>query len=265
MKAMLEAVEAPNIEGLLGRVASRDYRIGIIGMGYVGLPLALAAIEAGFPVVGFDIDPARADLLKSGRSGIKHIASEPIAEAIVKRRFRVTSDLGGLEESDAILVAVPTPLSKQREPDLTFVENSTRAIAKSLRRGQLVVLESTTWPGTTRELMQPILQATGLKAGTDFFLAFSPEREDPGNPTLGVSSHSEGGWRRRPGFSTARMRSLCCARHQDCPGLVGSHSGGRKADREYLPVSEHRPRERTEGRLREDGDRCLGGDRGRQD
>ena len=188
MKAKPEAVEAPNIEVLLGRVASRDYRIGIIGMGYVGLPLALAAIEAGFPVVGFDIDPARAELLNRGRSGIKHIASEPIAEAIVKRRFRVTSDLGGFEEPDAILVAVPTPLSKQREPDLTFVENSTRAIAKSLRRGQLVVLESTTWPGTTRELIQPILQATGLKAATDFFLAFSPEREDPGNPTLGVSA-----------------------------------------------------------------------------
>ena len=185
---MLRKINALYMEDLLARVASRDFTIGIMGMGYVGLPLALVALKAGFPVVGFDIDPARVELLNSGRSGIKHIPSEPITRALAEAQFRVTAELDKLDEPDAILIAVPTPLSKQREPDLTFVENSIRAIAKVLRRGQLVVLESTTWPGTTRQVMQPILEATGLKAGTDFFLAFSPEREDPGNVSFGTAA-----------------------------------------------------------------------------
>lgn len=176
------------VDDLSARVASRDYMIGIVGMGYVGLPLALVALQAGFRVTGFDIDPGRVDFLKSGRSGIKHIPDAPIAAAIANGRFKATCDLSGLGDPDAILIAVPTPLSKQREPDLTYVENSTQAIAKTLRRGQLVVLESTTWPGTTREVMKPILEAAGLKAGTDFFLAFSPEREDPGNPSFGTAN-----------------------------------------------------------------------------
>ncbi|MGE0055191.1 MAG: nucleotide sugar dehydrogenase [Hyphomicrobium sp.] len=169
------------VEEILARIASRKYVVGVVGMGYVGLPLALTAIRAGFHVIGFDTDPARVELLNAGRSGIKHIPNEPIAEASAQGRFKATSDLGKLNEADAILIAVPTPLTKQREPDLTYIENSTRAIAKTLRCGQLVVLESTTWPGTTRDVMLPILEETGLKAGEDFFLAFSPEREDPGN------------------------------------------------------------------------------------
>jgi UDP-N-acetyl-D-glucosamine dehydrogenase len=164
------------------------YVVGIVGMGYVGLPLALTALNAGFSVVGFDIDAERVSLLNGGRSGIRHIPSGPVAAAIAAGRFRATANLDDLGEPDAILIAVPTPLSKQREPDLTYVENSTRAIAGRLRRGQLVVLESTTWPGTTREVMQPILEATGLKAGSDFFLAFSPEREDPGNGSFGTAT-----------------------------------------------------------------------------
>ena len=176
--------KAEYVEDLLARIASRDYTIGIMGMGYVGLPLAIVALKAGFRVIGFDVDLARVEMLNSGRSGIKHIPSEPIAAAVSEGRFLATGDLLRLEEPDAILIAVPTPLSKQREPDLTYVERSTRSVAKALRRGQLVVLESTTWPGTTREVVQPILAATGLKPGTDFFLAFSPEREDPGNASF---------------------------------------------------------------------------------
>jgi UDP-N-acetyl-D-glucosamine dehydrogenase len=176
------------VEGQFARIASRDYLIGVIGMGYVGLPLALTAVNAGFRVIGFDVDEARVALLNQGQSGIKHIPAEPLAKAMKEERFRATYDLGNLGEPDCLLIAVPTPLSRQREPDLTFVENSTRSIAKTLRSGQLVVLESTTWPGTTRELVKPILEATGLKAGSDFFLAFSPEREDPGNASFGTAT-----------------------------------------------------------------------------
>lgn len=173
---------------ILSRMASRDYTVGIMGMGYVGLPLALAAAKAGFRVIGFDIDEARVALLNRGQSGIKHIPSQPIASALAERRFRATAKLEELSEPDAILIAVPTPLSKQREPDLTFVENSARAIAKALRPGQLIVLESTTWPGTTTEVMKPILESSGLRAGSEFFLAFSPEREDPGNASFGTTT-----------------------------------------------------------------------------
>ena len=173
---------------LLARITSRDYTVGIMGMGYVGLPLALAAVKAGFRVIGFDIDEARVSLLNRGESGIKHISGEPIAQALAEARFRATADLLELSVPDAILIAVPTPLSKQREPDLTFVENCARSIAEALRAGQLVVLESTTWPGTTCEVMRPILEKSGLRCGSDFFLAYSPEREDPGNSTFGTST-----------------------------------------------------------------------------
>ncbi len=172
----------------LQRLQNRDYVIGIIGLGYVGLPLALIAIGAGYRVIGFDIDESRVALLNEGNSGIKHISGRPISDAISAGRFVATSDLARLSEADAILIAVPTPLSKQREPDLRHVENSTRAVAGSLRKNQLIVLESTTWPGTTREVMLPILEEAGLKVGKDFFLAFSPEREDPGNTSYDTAS-----------------------------------------------------------------------------
>jgi len=172
---------------LVGRIERRDFIVGIVGLGYVGLPLAMTAIAAGFEVIGFDINPARVALLNGGRSGIEHLPDAPIAEAIRGRRFRATADFAELGRPDAILIAVPTPLSRQREPDLTFVENSTRAVAKALRRGQLVVLESTTWPGTTREVMKPILESSGLACGADVFLAYSPEREDPGNGAFGTA------------------------------------------------------------------------------
>lgn len=173
---------------LFARIASRDYTVGIIGLGYVGLPLAIAVIKAGFRVIGFDVDEARVALINRGESGIKHVPSDAIAGARAEGRLRATANLEELGKPDAILIAVPTPLSKQREPDLTFVENSARALSRVLRPGQLVVLESTTWPRTTREVMQPILESSGLRAGSDFFLAFSPEREDPGNATFGTTT-----------------------------------------------------------------------------
>jgi UDP-N-acetyl-D-glucosamine dehydrogenase len=169
---------------LMERIAARKAGIGIIGLGYVGLPLALAVAQAGYGVTGFDIDGARVAALNGGRSPLRHIDEAALAAALEAGRFAATGDFDRLAEPDLLLICVPTPLDRHREPDLSFVEATARAIAGRLRRGQMVVLESTTWPGTTLELVKPILEATGLVAGHDFFLAYSPEREDPGNPVF---------------------------------------------------------------------------------
>jgi UDP-N-acetyl-D-glucosamine dehydrogenase len=180
--------DSHSVRSLVDRIAARDYVIGIVGLGYVGIPLALAACKAGFPVLGFDIDARRVDQLNRGESFIKHISTQAIADAVVSGKFAASADFDRLREADAIIIAVPTPLTKQREPDLSYVENTARAIAPRLRKGHLVALESTTWPGTTNEVMRPILEKSGLKSGVDFYLAFSPEREDPGNPDFGTST-----------------------------------------------------------------------------
>jgi UDP-N-acetyl-D-glucosamine dehydrogenase len=156
-------------------------RIGVIGLGYVGLPLCREFVRGGADVLGFDVDAAKIDALNAGRSYIEHIPADTVAGMRATGRFEATGDFDRLAEPDAVLIAVPTPLDAMRQPDLRFVEGSCRAIAPRLRPGQLVVLESTTYPGTTREVMLPLLEAgSGLRAGTDFFLAYSPEREDPG-------------------------------------------------------------------------------------
>ncbi|MCL2744624.1 MAG: nucleotide sugar dehydrogenase, partial [Planctomycetaceae bacterium] len=165
------------------KIAAQTAKIGVIGLGYVGLPLIRAYIKGGFKTIGFDVDVSKIEKLKAGKSYIEHIPSEWIKECISSGSFETTDDFDRLDEPDAILICVPTPLSKSRDPDLFYVEASTEAIAKKLRKGQLIVLESTTYPGTTRDVMLPILEKiSGLKAGKDFLLAFSPEREDPGNP-----------------------------------------------------------------------------------
>lgn len=177
-----------NVQTLLKKLRSCDAVIGIIGLGYVGIPLALTALKAGFRVLGFDIDAERTKKLNRGESLIKHIRSSELTAAIRTKRFEATADFRRLGEPDAILICVPTPLTKHREPDLSFVVETSKTVARSLRRDQLIVLESTTYPGTTTEVVRPILEAGGLKSGKDFFLAFSPEREDPGNPEFGTST-----------------------------------------------------------------------------
>ena len=173
---------------LLDRITSGQALVGIVGLGYVGLPLALAAAGTGLPVLGFDIDQDRVAQFNRGESFISHIPTEALNAAARDGRFEATADFSRLDEPDAILICVPTPLTRQREPDMTFIERTTRAIAARLRPGQLVVLESTTWPGTTEEIMKPVLEAGGLKSGTDFYLAYSPEREDPGNGAYRTST-----------------------------------------------------------------------------
>jgi len=168
--------------------ASRKATVGIIGLGYVGLPLALAACDQGISVVGFDIDPKKIDRIEAGESYFKHIPSEAIGSAVKQGLFKATSDFSRISATHAIIICVPTPLTAHREPDLSYVEATAKAIAPFIRPGQLIVLESTTWPGTTEEVVKPILEREGLKSGTDFYLAFSPEREDPGNPNYATQS-----------------------------------------------------------------------------
>ncbi|WP_274626729.1 nucleotide sugar dehydrogenase [Arvimicrobium flavum] len=175
-------------EILRTRIDRLTARVGVIGLGYVGLPLAMAMATGGFPTLGFDIDPAKVDMLNGGASYIEAVPDEALGRSLRDGRFRASHDFVGLAECDVIVICVPTPLTRHRDPDLSFVENTARAIAASLRRGQLVVLESTTYPGTTDGVLRPILEATGLRSGRDFYLGFSPEREDPGNRDFAVST-----------------------------------------------------------------------------
>lgn len=170
--------------GLMKALKAREATVGIIGLGYVGLPLGLTSAKAGLNVLGFDISAERVKQINAGESFIKHIASSTIAAAVKSEKLEATADLGRLTEADVIVICVPTPLTKHREPDLSFVVETARSITPRLRANQLVVLESTTYPGTTTEVVRPILEQSGLKSGKDFFLAFSPEREDPGNPNF---------------------------------------------------------------------------------
>ncbi len=165
---------------LAQQLNDRSARIGVLALGYVGLPLLRSFFLAGFNVIGFDVDPEKIRALKAGRNYLKHFGDGYVKEMSASERFDATDDLSRLGEADAIMVCVPTPLGTHQEPDLSFVENSTDDIARTLRPGQLIVLESTTYPGTTREVVLPRLEAHGLKCGKDFFLAYSPEREDPG-------------------------------------------------------------------------------------
>ena len=166
------------------RIARKEARVGIIGLGYVGLPLAAATAGAGFATVGFDIDVNKIIQLEAGRSYISAVSDEEIARLHADERLRATSDFAQLRDVDIIIICVPTPLTRHREPDTTYIEHTARSVAETLRPGQVVVLESTTYPGTTTGLVKPILEAGGLRSGRDFFLGYSPEREDPGNPTF---------------------------------------------------------------------------------
>lgn len=173
---------------LIEKIESKEAKIGIIGLGYVGLPLLIRFVEAGFPAIGFDIDTKKINALLHGKSYIKHIPIEPVQRFLETGQLDVTMDFDRLSEADCVLICVPTPLTEKMEPDLRYVLETTDAIARRLRPGQLVVLESTTYPGTTDEELLPRLETRGMKVGRDFFLAFSPEREDPGNKNFSTGN-----------------------------------------------------------------------------
>lgn len=179
--------DTPDIEALCRRFVDRKATIGVIGLGYVGLPLARTSIEAGFHVIGVDTDAEKIEALKAGRSYIRHFDARLFRELIAANRFEPTTHFAMLARAHAILICVPTPLTPTREPDLTHVTNATQSVAANLRPGQLIVLESTTYPGTTRDVVKPILEARGAVSGRDFFLAYSPERQDPGGVHFEIS------------------------------------------------------------------------------
>jgi UDP-N-acetyl-D-glucosamine dehydrogenase len=164
------------------KIRTRQAKFGVIGLGYVGLPLGLTLSDAGIDVTGIDIDTNRVNAIKAGRSYITDISDQELQKAISEKRFRATSDLSEIAKLDAVSICVPTPLRKTKDPDMSYIVAAADAIAKVIRPGQLIILESTTYPGTTEELVRPVLEASGLKVGEDIFLAFSPERVDPGNP-----------------------------------------------------------------------------------
>jgi UDP-N-acetyl-D-glucosamine dehydrogenase len=171
-------------QDLISKADRRQILFGIVGLGYVGLPLAVELAQAGYRVLGFDVNPDVVDGLNAGRSHVKDVTDAQLQKQC--ERFSATTDMTRLSEPDAISICVPTPLSKFKDPDVSFIVAATEAVKKRLRRGQAIILESTTYPGTTREIMLPALESTGHKVGQDFFLAFSPERVDPGNPRYGT-------------------------------------------------------------------------------
>jgi len=178
-----------NFEQFAKSAANQTLTVGVVGLGYVGLPLVLTFSARGFRVIGFDVDDHKVDALMAGESYIRHISADDIDKLVKGERFLATTDYALISRCDAVLLCVPTPLNKHREPDMSFVVATTKAIAPHLRAGQLIVLESTTYPGTTGELMRPLLEEpSGLTAGEDFWLAYSPEREDPGNPNFDTST-----------------------------------------------------------------------------
>ncbi|MFO7800551.1 MAG: nucleotide sugar dehydrogenase [Rhodohalobacter sp.] len=177
------------LETLLQKIDKKEYTIGIIGLGYVGLPLMWTFHQKGMPVIGFDVDQKKIECIKEGVPYIKHLGEEMMQVLSKSDICDATADFTRMGEADALLMCVPTPLDHHREPDMKFVVQTTETVSKHLRKGQLVILESTTWPGTTEELIIPILEeGSGLKAGEDFYVAYSPEREDPGNENFNTAA-----------------------------------------------------------------------------
>lgn len=170
------------------KLSSKDALIGVIGLGYVGLPLVIGLNKAGFPCVGFDIDEGKIEALNNRKSYIRHIGQDAVDSLGENASFEATSGFNRLRDVDVVILCVPTPLNKNREPDLSYVTDTLRTVSNYVQKGQLFILESTTWPGTTREVMIPILEKSGYRSGDDIFVAFSPEREDPGNPDFNTQT-----------------------------------------------------------------------------
>jgi len=196
-------------QDLIAKAERREALFGIIGLGYVGLPLAVELGRAGFRVLGYDVSRRVVDGLNAGHSHIKDISDADLQEVLKAGRFEATADPARLGEPDAISICVPTPLGKYKDPDVSYIVAATEAVTATLRRGQAVILESTTYPGTTREIMLPALESTGLRVGEDFFLAFSPERVDPGNERYHTRNTPK-----VVGGITEACRRVCCALYQ---------------------------------------------------
>ena len=247
-------------------------KVGVIGCGYVGLPLGLRFAEAGHRVVGFDTDPSKVEKLNQGQSYIGHIAGAKIQQYVRSKHFSATNDFARLADMDAVVICVPTPLDQRHEPDLSYVEQTAQFIQPHLQRGQLIVLESTTYPGTTEELVLPILEANGLRCPiahgpdaehivTDFFLAFSPEREDPGNKQFGLAQIPKVVGGVNPPSGRAAQALVRSGRVACRAGQFDARGGDGQAARKYLSLREYRAGERAEAAGPAHGHRYLGSDR----
>jgi len=170
------------------RIESHEAIIGVVGLGYVGLPLLMEFVEQGFTTIGFDIDEKKVTTLNAGKSYIKHIANERVEKVVSSKLFEATADFGRIKEADCVLICVPTPLTRHREPDMSYIIGTGETLYPHIRKEQLIVLESSTYPGTTEEVLKPILEKSGLKGDKDFWIAFSPEREDPNNPNFNTKT-----------------------------------------------------------------------------
>jgi UDP-N-acetyl-D-glucosamine dehydrogenase len=210
---------------LIDKIQAHKARIGVVGLGYVGLPLVLRFGEEHFPVLGFDVDPVKVRKLNAGESYIRHIPAERLHILLKEKQFEATSDFSRLAEADCIIICVPTPLTAKKDPDLQYIENTADAISKTVRKGQLISLESTTYPGTTDEILLERFRPSGLEPGKDYFVVFSPEREDPGNPK----------------FSTRTIPKVVGGTTADCLE-VGKTLYGQVIDR-VIPVSSTRAAE----------------------
>ncbi len=222
-------------QSLLQRLRQRKARIGVVGLGYVGLPLILAYAEKGYQVLGLDIDPAKIEAIMAGRSYIEHIDSARVAQAQQAGLLEATTDFQQAVEADALIICVPTPLNKYREPDLSFIQRTMEALLPYLRLGQVVSLESTTYPGTTEEELLPTIEARGLKVGTDVFLVYSPEREDPGNAHFNTATIPK-----VMGGSTPACREVGKALYEQVISQVVEVSSTRAAEMTKLLENIHR-------------------------
>ncbi len=214
-----------NKQRLLDKISDRSAVIGVVGLGYVGLPLAVEFARAGFKVIGFDVSKRVTDMLNHGTSHIQDVPSAELADVVGKGLFEATTDPARIREMDCVSIAVPTPLAKTRDPDMSYVISATATICDHAHPAMLVVLESTTYPGTTRELMQPKLEAAGLKVGTDVFLAFSPERVDPGNPVWNTKNTPK-----VVGGITPACTEVACALYQSCLDTIVKASSTETAE-----------------------------------
>jgi hypothetical protein len=247
------------------KIRTRTATVGVVGLGYVGLPLLRAFFQAGFSVVGYDVDQQKIDMLHRGESYLKHLGEDFVQELSKSPKFVASADPSSLAKADAIILCVPTPLGRHGEPDMSYIVKSTEMVAKVLRKGQLISLESTTYPGTTRGDCLPILAKTGLVAGQDYFMAFSPEREDPGRKDHSTQTIPKlvGGIDEVSGKLATML--YAAAIKQVIPVSKRGDRRSRQAAREHLPLREHRARERAEARARGDGHRHLEGDRRGED
>ena len=209
---------------LKNKIETKTARVGIVGLGYVGLPLAVEFAKAGFTVTGIDVLEAKVDGLNRGESHVQDVPSSEVAELIGAKRFSATTDFSVVRELDTINICVPTPLRKTKDPDMSYIVSAVEEIAKHFHPGLLVILESTTYPGTTDELLLPTFEKLGYKAGEDFFLCFSPERVDPGNPDLPDLEHAQGGRRHHAGL------------HRDGHAVLLAGAGNRRS-RQPTPAS----------------------------